>query len=107
MLWFTLWLMLVLATLGGAFLLGRSLWRRFRALARELRRAGDELSALAERVDRLTAAADVEPVTHDLFGDRAEHQAHLRDLGAARSARAEIRRQRRARTVAGWRAFTR
>ena len=107
MLWFTLWSVLVLATLGGAFLLGRSLWRTVRALGGELRRTGDELAAMSERVDRLTAAAAAEPVSHDLFGERDAHRAHLRDLRDARSARAELRRERHARTVAGWRAYTR
>ena len=107
MLWFTLWSVLVLATLGGAFLLARSLWRTFRALGRELRRGGDELAAMADRVDRLAAATPVEPVSHDLFGDRDTLRAHLRDLRDARSVRAELRRERHARTVAGWRAYTR
>jgi len=107
MLWFTLWSLLVLATLGGAFWLGWSLWRRFRAVGRELRHAGEEMAAMAERVERLTAAAAAEPATHDLFGDRDEHRAHLRELRDQRSARAELRRERHARTRAGWRAYTR
>ena len=57
MLWFSVWTVLVLATLGGAFLLGRSLWRSAVALGRELSRAADVTAQLAERVDELQAAA--------------------------------------------------
>ena len=62
MLWFSVWTVLVLATLGGAFLLGRRLWRSAVALGRELGRAADVAAQLAERVDELQAAA--EPARH-------------------------------------------
>ena len=57
MLWFSVWTVLVLATLGGAFLLGRRLWRSGVALATELGRAAEVAEQLAVRVDELQAAA--------------------------------------------------
>ena len=55
MLWFSVWTVLVLATLVGAFLLGRSLWRSSVALLHELSRAADVTAQLAEREQRHVA----------------------------------------------------
>jgi hypothetical protein len=49
MLWFTVWLVLVLLTVGGAVLLGRRLWRSGKALLAEIEAAG----ALTERLESL------------------------------------------------------
>ncbi|WP_196250875.1 hypothetical protein [Cellulomonas sp. JZ18] len=57
MLWTVVWVVLVLATLVGAFLLGRRLWRSAVALGAELSRASETLAALSERVEELEAAA--------------------------------------------------
>lgn len=106
MLWFTVWTLIVLATLGGGFLLGRDLWRKNKALLAELRRAGAVAVSLTEHADRLAAAAEP-PATHDLLTDRAPHRARLVRLRDARAGRRELRRLRHERTVTGWRAYSR
>lgn len=106
MFWFTVWTLLVLVTLGGAFLLGRDLWRKGQALLAEVERAAGVAATFTERTDELTAA-QAAPATHDLLTDRAEHRARLADLRATRADRREARRLRHERTVLGWRAYTR
>jgi hypothetical protein len=55
-LWFLLWAVLVLGAAGVFFLLGRDLWRKGKALARELGTATDQLTALTDRLADLEAA---------------------------------------------------
>ena len=54
MLWVLVWVVLVLAAAGVFFLLGRDLWRKARALTRELGVATDRLSEVSERLADLT-----------------------------------------------------
>jgi hypothetical protein len=105
--WFTVWTVLVLATLAGAFWLGRDLWRKGRALLAELERAGQVVGELADRADALAAAAAATPIQHDLLSDPDTHRERLAALHAARAARRAERRLRHAATFAGWRAYTR
>lgn len=105
-LWFTVWTVLVLATLAGALWLGRDLWRKGRSLLAEVQRAGDVVSAMADRADELTAAQH-RPLTHDLLTDPATHQEHLAGLRAARDLRRAERQLRHVSTFARWRAYTR
>jgi hypothetical protein len=111
MLWFTVWTVLVLATLGGAFFLGRDLWRKGKALLAELEHAADLADVFAKRTEELTAAAEAaaqaDDRTPDILSDRAPHRARLAALRAEREARREARRLRHERTVLGWRAYTR
>jgi len=107
MLWFSVWTVLVLATLGGGFLLGRDLWRKGKALLAEVGRAGEVASAFAARTEELTAAAETEPVTHDLLTDREIALARRNELRAQRAVRREMRRLRHEQTVRGWRAYSR
>ncbi|WP_146901410.1 hypothetical protein [Cellulomonas aerilata] len=107
MLWFIVWTVLVLATLAGAFWLGRDLWRKSRALLAELERAGRVVGELGDRAEALTAAAEAQPLHHDLLGDPDVHRARLAALQAARAARRAQRQLRHATTFAGWRAYTR
>lgn len=53
MLWFALWVVLVLAAAGLFFLLGRNLWRKGKALTRELSVATDRLTQLTDRLEDL------------------------------------------------------
>ena len=53
MLWFLVWLVLVLAAAGVFVLLGRALWRKARALARELGEATDRLTEITDRLSSL------------------------------------------------------
>jgi hypothetical protein len=107
-LWFTVWTVLVLAALAGAFLLGRSLWRKGKALLAELERAADVVGRLAERADELTAAAQAAaPLAHDLLSDPEVHRRRLADLRERRQARRAQRAARHETTFTRWRAYTR
>jgi hypothetical protein len=53
-LWVLVWVVLVLAAAGVFFLLGRDLWRKARALTRELGVATDRLSEVSDRLADLT-----------------------------------------------------
>lgn len=107
MLWFTVWTLLVLATLGGAFFLGRDLWRKGKALLAELARAGELAGAAADRAEQAAAAAQPPDATHGLLTDRAVHRDRLAGLRLARAGRREVRRLRHERTVRSWRAYSR
>ena len=54
MLWLLVWLVLALAAAGGFFLLGRDLWRKARALTRELGVATDRLTEITDRLAELS-----------------------------------------------------
>ena len=107
MLWFSVWTVLVLATLAGAFLLGRSLWRSAVALGRELSRAADVTAQLAVRVDELQAAADRPETGPTLFADRAALRARLDALREAAAGRRAEREQRHVATRLRWQAYWR
>jgi hypothetical protein len=55
-LWLLVWLVLALAAAGGFFLLGRDLWRKARALTRELGVATDRLTEVTDRLAELSEA---------------------------------------------------
>ena len=103
MVWVIVWTSLVLGTLVGAFVLGRDLWRKGRALLAELARAGEVLGAHVEAPAPAVAA----PIRGGLLTDRAGHRARVAQLRAARAVRREARQVRHERTVLGWRAYTR
>jgi hypothetical protein len=106
-LWFSVWTVLVLATLGGAFLLGRRLWRSAVALGRELSRAADTASQLADKVDQLTAARGAVETGPTLFADPEPLRARLAELRAASAGRRAEREGRRAATRLRWAAYWR
>ena len=54
MLWVLVWVVLVLAAAGVFFLLGRDLWRKARALVRELGVATDRLTEVTDRLAELS-----------------------------------------------------
>ena len=90
MLWFSVWTVLIVATLVGAFLLARSLYRSGRALLAEIARGGDLLGQVADRAAELAAAADA---------GAAPAPVSLTDPEPARARRAAavtVREQRRA-----------
>lgn len=105
MLWFTVWAVLVIGTLAGAFLLLRDLYRKGKALAAELGRAMDAADALADRAETLQAAM-TQPAPVELVDPEPARlrmaEAHLRRL-----ARRTRRRRRHAAAYARWQAFAR
>ena len=107
MLWFSIWTLLVLATLGGAFLLGRRLWRSGLALGRELSRAADVAAQLADRVDELQAARGTVDTGPTLFADPEPLRARLAELRAAAAGRRAEREERRTATRKRWAAYWR
>lgn len=104
MLWFSVWTLLVVGTLVGAFFLFRRLYRSGKALVVELGRASDvlaEVAARAEQLEGLTVPAPVD--LHDR--EAARTRRDLARVGterrrAARAARHEAAYRR-------WRAFSR
>ncbi|MEV7971835.1 hypothetical protein [Cellulomonas sp. NPDC089187] len=111
MIWWLLWTVLVVGTLVGAFFLGRSLWRKARALVAELSRASEVMAELAETTGRLAeqaqeaeraarAAADGLPTRE---AARAEWAANRQRIEARR----EVRRVRDEQTRRRWRALSR
>ena len=55
--WVAVWVVLVLAAAIVFFLLGRDLWRKAKALTRELGIASDQLAEIADRLDDLDPPA--------------------------------------------------
>jgi hypothetical protein len=105
-LWFTVWTVLVVGMLVGAFWLGRDLWRKARALLAELGRASDVLARLGETAAGRAETAH-EPVWAQLFGDRAPLRARVQELRRERGERAERGAERHLVTFARWRAYSR
>lgn len=105
MLWFSVWAVLVVATLVGAFVLGRSLYRSGRALLAEIVRAGEVLGQVADRADGRAGAAVTVPAPVSLTDPEPAR--------ARRTATIALREQRRARQAAAhaavhqrWRSFS-
>jgi len=72
--WTVLWVLLVLGALGVLFLVGRSLFRKGVALARELGTASERLAAVSEELQALQR--DEEPVADlAVFADPATLRA--------------------------------
>lgn len=104
MLWGTVWTLLVVGTLVGAFYLGRDVLRRGGRLLAALEEAGlvlEELDAKVTELDATRAAA--EPYATD----KASALARLAELRAIREDRAEVRHARRQATILSWRELTR
>ncbi len=104
MLWFSVWTVLVLATLVGAFLLLRRLYRSGKALVVELTRASEVLAEVAERAEAIAGLTTPAPVDlHDVEAARARRAVaavSTQRRRAARAARHEAAYRR-------WRAFSR
>lgn len=105
MLWFTVWTVLVVGTLVGAFLLGRDLWRKARALLVELERASEVMTRLADRAAELAERPPAHPVAPVDLTDPSAARARLAREATAR--RREARAARHAAVYARWRAFSR
>ena len=101
MLWFSVWTVLVLATLAGAFLLGRRLWSGLVALGDELARAGEVADRLAARAAQLedAARAEQEAVRPALGGDAQALRDRVEELRAVRREHRLRRREQHRRTV--------
>lgn len=105
MLWFTVWSVLVVGPLVGAFFLGRSLYRAARDLLAELERVTDALDRLTERSEALATAATT-PAPVDLM-DPEPARARLAQARLAAFRRRERRADRHAQTYRRWQSFVR
>jgi len=106
-LWFLVWTLLILGTLVGAFVLGRSVFRSGTALIGEAGRAGERFGALADRVSELEERAAEHPVRPVDLADRQAARNGWDEAGAVRAARRLRRRLRYQLTFARWRSFSR
>jgi len=113
MVWVVVWVVLVLGTLVGAFLLGRDLWRRGRALVVELERASAVLGELAEHASTLAEQAqEAERAARAvreavLLPEPREARARWSRLRAEAEVRRERRRARDRAVRETWRGYTR
>ncbi len=106
MLWFSIWLLLVLLTLLGAFLLGRRLGRAAKALAVELEKAGalnDRLEALRKELAEKYPAPT--PPRPDLDAGPAERTRFRALRHEHRAGIVRRRRARLARAARHWRSI--
>lgn len=104
MLWATVWIVLGVGTLVGAFFLGRDVLRRGARLMAALEEAAGALELLDAKVTELEALqVEAEPYAPD----EAAARARLEELRTVREERAAARQARRAATIASWRALTR
>lgn len=106
MLWFSVWTLLVVGTLVGAFFLLRRLYRSGRALAVELSRASEVLAHVAERAQELAEAGTTTPAPVDLSDVEAARARH-RLTRAAGEPRRAARALRHEAAYRRWRAFSR
>ena len=110
MLWFSVWTLLVIGTLVGAFFLGRHVYRSGRALITEAGRAAELAAVLADRVTELETTAQerpAHPVRPVGLDDRPEAQARWAQAGVVREARRSRRRERFRATYEKWRSLSR
>lgn len=106
MLWFTVWTVLVLGTLAGAFVLLRQLYRAARRLLGELERSSEAFAAASDRAaEREAALRLTEPAPVDL-SDPAPARARRALALQARERRRAARAARHEAVHARWRAFT-
>jgi hypothetical protein len=102
--WFAVWSVLVVATLVGAALLGRDLWRKARRLGAELSRASAALDAASARISQAVAEAEAgaPEIRATMFDDPTDLRERVADLRLARAGRAEARRERHRAVAQTW-----
>ncbi|MEP7765994.1 hypothetical protein [Sanguibacter sp. 25GB23B1] len=106
--WFWIWCALVVATLTGAFFLGRSLWRRATMLMRALGDLESVASGAPGRVaERIAANGPTTPRGVDVFRDRDELVAVVEERRAVRRVRAADRRAQHTARYEAWRTLDR
>lgn len=104
MLWATVWTVLVVGTLVGAFYLGRDVLRRGARTMEALDEAARVVEQLESKVAELDAVrAQPEPFAPDVETARARRE-ELREL---REERARRRHEKHLTTIESWRRLTR
>lgn len=107
MLWFTVWTLLVLGSLVGAFFLLRHLYRAAKGLLHEVERASQTMAAVADRAAELEdAARRLHPVAPVDLAD-PEPARQRRAVAAVATARRRAERTARHELVyRRWRSFS-
>lgn len=102
--WGWIWAGLVVATLVGAFFLGRHLWRAGMRALREASRSADVLGSLMDRVSLAVADAEADraDTSPTLFDDPVVLRERVAERRRLKAERAEARRERRAATWRRW-----
>ncbi|GAA1409521.1 hypothetical protein [Oerskovia paurometabola] len=105
--WFTIWSVLVVGTLVGAFFLGRDLWRKARAMFAQMSESALVMDRFAQRTDETTAAlaASAPSTAPTLFDDPVLLHERVEELRAQRAERRAGRRTRNKVTWDRWRRF--
>jgi hypothetical protein len=107
-LWFTVWALLVVGTLVGAWFLGRRVYRSGKALAHELERAAEVLAQVSQRADELAAAAAERSVPAPVeLVDPAPARARREVTAAVARRRRDARAARHERVYERWLSFSR
>lgn len=108
MLWFTVWTVLVVGSLVGAFFLLRHLYRSGKALAVELGHASDAMAEVADRTAELTEEAQARTVLAPVeLSDPEPARRRRAETLAAKARRQEARAARHEETYRRWRALSR
>ena len=108
MLWFTVWTVLVVGSLVGAFFLLRHLYRSGKALALEIGHASDAMAEVADRTAELTAAAEARAVPALVeLSDPEPARGRRAETLAVKARRHEARAVRHEETYRRWRALSR
>ena len=76
--WLLLWAFLVIGAAAVLFLLGRDVWRKLRALTRELGTTADRLGELTDRLAALEATREAAPDTATSVGSTRSGPRPLR-----------------------------
>lgn len=104
-LWFTVWAILVVGTLVGAFFLLRHVYRSAKGLLRAFEEAADTFSTLADRAEALADSATT-PAPVDLL-DPGPARARLAEVRTARMRRRARRSETHAAAYRRWQSFAR
>jgi len=107
MLWFIVWSVLVVGTLGVGFLLWRRVYRAAQATMVEVNRGTDVVAGLADQVDALRGGFEPFVVQPGLSHEPVEARARLMALRKERQLRKYRRRRVHSGTYERWDAHSR
>lgn len=107
MLWFIVWSVLVVATLGVCFLLWRRLYHAARATMVEVDRGAGVFAGLTDQVEALRDGSEPFVVQPGLSHDPVEARARVTALRKERQLRKDRRRRAHSGTYERWDAHSR
>src|SRR5450759_2479089 len=107
MLWFVVWSVLVVATLGVCFLLWRRLYHAARATMVEVDRGAGAFAGLTDQVEALRDGSEPFVVQPGLSHDPVTARARVMELRKERQLRKDRRRRAHSGTYERWDAHSR